>query len=114
MPMSGFLKIGVVAAAFVLAPAVSDAADTASAPIYRSAPPVLYDWTGFYVGAHIGAGWTDNNSGFVGGGQAGFNYQVGQWVLGVEGQLSGTSIKDSASAALIGPGIFGTASAQAS
>ena len=59
---------------------------------------VIYDWTGFYVGGHVGGGWTggDNGqSGFIGGGQVGFNYQVGQWVFGVEGQISATSIKES-------------------
>jgi outer membrane immunogenic protein len=118
MRMYRFLKISLVAAACVLAPVVAGAADTAPAPVYRGAPPILYDWTGFYVGAHIGGGWTggdNSDGGFLGGGQAGFNYQVGQWVLGVEGQLSGTTIKESASATFFVPGlVVGSAGAEVS
>ncbi len=79
-------------------------------------PPPMYNWTGFYIGAHIGGAWADrnghdrfdtvnenncfwggcfedggfgrNNSNFIAGGQLGFNYQVNQWVWGVEGQIS--------------------------
>jgi len=32
-------------------------------------------------------------NGFLGGGQVGFNYQVGQFVFGVEGDFTGTGIK---------------------
>jgi outer membrane immunogenic protein len=85
------------------------AADIAR-PIYKAPPagalPVTYDWTGFYVGGHVGYGWakkdwqdsfglfnlsTDPN-GFLGGGQVGFNYQIGQFVLGAEGDFSWTGI----------------------
>lgn len=71
------------------------------------APPLVYNWTGFYIGAHIGGGWSSKDwtdctfnicdpvlaastdpSGFLGGFQAGFNYQIAQWVFGVEGQWS--------------------------
>ena len=34
-------------------------------------------------------------SGVLGGGQAGFNYQTGSWVLGIEGSLAGTDVDDS-------------------
>src|SRR5207253_5189332 len=79
-------------------------------PVYKAPPagalPVTYDWTGFYVGGHVGYGWakkdwqdsfglfnlsTDPN-GFLGGGQVGFNYQIGQFVLGAEGDFSWTGI----------------------
>jgi outer membrane immunogenic protein len=81
------------------------------------AAPAMYNWTGFYIGAHIGGAWADrnghdrfngestcfweggfcfddnngfgrNDGRFIIGGQVGFNYQVGQWVWGVEGQIS--------------------------
>jgi outer membrane immunogenic protein len=84
------------------------------------AAPVMYNWTGFYIGGHIGGAWANldghdrfngdrcfalddtvgcfddngfgrNNGRFIGGGQIGFNYQVGQWVWGVEGQISAIS-----------------------
>ena len=62
-------------------------------------------------------GWSDGDSGgssgFIGGGQAGFNYQINQWVLGVEGDFAGTTIKDSVSATIVGPGAVITGNAEA-
>jgi opacity protein-like surface antigen len=70
------------------------------APINKTpiaAPP--YNWSGFYVGANFGAGWTngslnipDNNfyggiTEFIGGVQAGYNFQAGHFLLGVEGDF---------------------------
>jgi outer membrane immunogenic protein len=71
----------------------------AAAPV---AVAPIYNWTGFYIGAHVGYGWADKEwtfigsglstshqpDGFLGGGQIGFNWQTGALVLGVEGQLS--------------------------
>jgi outer membrane immunogenic protein len=66
-----------------------------------------YNWTGFYVGGNLGVAWdtsalTDDffganfgtsSSGFVGGGQIGYNWQISpQFVVGVEWMLDGTSI----------------------
>ena len=68
------------------------------APVYKApiaAPP--YNWSGVYVGANFGAGWTNGSlnipgnsfyggiSEFIGGGQAGYNFQDGHLLLGVEG-----------------------------
>src|SRR3954454_14197251 len=67
------------------------------APVY-AAP--IYNWTGFYIGGHIGGAFNgDNNFGglansnndgrFLGGVQGGADYQFApNWVLGVEGQYS--------------------------
>jgi outer membrane immunogenic protein len=52
----------------------------------------LYNWTGFYVGGHLGAGFRDGSdpfgnadyTHFVGGGQIGADYQFGSsWVIGI-------------------------------
>lgn len=111
--MHTFIKIGLVAAALVVAPVVAEAADPGR-PVYRGPVP-YYDWSGFYIGAHVGFASTDGESGFLGGGQAGFNYQVGQWVLGVEGQISATSIEESVSVTVFDPEIgFATGRAKAS
>ena len=92
--MNKFLTVGCVAAVLGATPVAAQAADAAR-PIYRTPAGVVYDWTGFYLGGHVGFISTDNKSGAIGGGQAGFNYQFGQWVFGVEGQMSATSIKES-------------------
>lgn len=91
---------------------IASAADI-QRPVYKAPPagvmPVAYDWTGFYVGGHVGYGWADKSwqdgfglfgisqraNGFLGGGQAGFNYQVGQFVFGVEGDMSWSGMKGS-------------------
>src|SRR5262245_45572976 len=102
--MYRFLKISLVAAALA-APAVAQAADPRP-PVYRAPAAVpYYDWSGFYLGAHVGFGTTDGDSGVVGGGQVGFNYQVGQWVFGVEGTFSGTNIGESARIVVPGVGV---------
>ena len=78
----------------------------AKAPIYKAprAPPV-YTWAGFYVGAYVGADWGSTTltflddgdataprfAGFLSGGEVGYNYQVGRWVFGLEGDLAWTN-----------------------
>jgi outer membrane immunogenic protein len=117
----GLIKLGLTAVMLTSASAASEAADVLAGPAYPPPqPPIpfVYNWTGFYAGAHAGVGWSDDdsggNAGFVGGGQVGFNYQINQWVLGVEGDLAGTTIKDSVSTAVVGPGAVLTGNAEAS
>jgi len=95
------IKLGLAAAMVVSASVVSDAADAPRAPAYRPPPPPLfYNWTGVYIGVHAGGGWADlgvgdNGSGFIGGGQVGYNYQINpQWVVGLEAEVSGSGIKN--------------------
>jgi len=73
----------------------------APAPVVAAVP--VFTWTGFYVGVNAGYGWgTDNErvfipgvglvgggneGGFVGGAQAGYNYQIGSFVVGLEGDI---------------------------
>jgi len=72
---------------------------------YAVAP--IMNWTGFYIGGNVGGAWSevdwsnisltgerfDNSaSGFIGGGQIGYNQQVGNIVLGVEATLSGADL----------------------
>jgi outer membrane immunogenic protein len=64
------------------------------APAY-TAPAVVYNWTGFYIGGHVGGAFAGNNSlqssdaRFLGGVQGGFDYQFApNWVVGAEAQYS--------------------------
>jgi opacity protein-like surface antigen len=87
-------------------PAVSGGA-LAKAPIYKApAAPTAYNWNGLYIGAYLGADWGhttwsfgDGSSidphfaGLLGGGEIGYNYQVGKWVFGVEGDAGWTNAR---------------------
>src|SRR3979411_353234 len=64
------------------------------APAY-TAPEVVYNWTGFYIGGHVGGAFSGGNSlegsggRFMGGVQGGFDYQFAtNWVIGAEAQYS--------------------------
>jgi outer membrane immunogenic protein len=81
----------------------ADLARPAPQPYYKA--PVMvpaYSWTGFYAGVNGGGEWGSsswsptgnfNTSGGLIGGTLGYNYQMGQAVFGVEGDVdwSGTS-----------------------
>jgi outer membrane immunogenic protein len=88
------------AAALVAFAAPAAAADIAPRP-YTKAPPAptvpatIYNWTGFYIGGHIGGAFAGNNSlegnggRFLGGAQGGFDYQFApNWVTGIEAEYS--------------------------
>src|SRR5260370_29051542 len=80
------------------------AADLAARPYTKAAPYVaqpIYNWTGFYIGGHLGGAFSSNNNfnglttgnnnngRFLGGVQVGADYQFApNWVLGIEGQYS--------------------------
>ena len=69
-------------------------------PYTVNQPLNAYSWAGPYLGGNLGYGWgsVDNNptkpSGFVGGVQAGYNWQTGPWVFGVEGDIQATGADD--------------------
>jgi outer membrane immunogenic protein len=93
--MNKFLTIGCVAAVLAATPVAAQAADVVR-PAYRTAIGPIYNWNGLYAGAHIGGVDADGlDSGFLGGGQIGYNYQVGQWVFGAEWDMSATSASKS-------------------
>src|SRR4029453_3833124 len=89
--------LGAAALAAMAAPAF--AADMQPRPYTKepayTAPQVVYNWTGFYVGGHVGGAFAGDNSlqgsdaRFLGGVQGGFDYQFApNWVMGVEAQYS--------------------------
>jgi outer membrane immunogenic protein len=77
--------------------------------------PLMYNWTGCYIGGNVGGGWSridttrvsqdnvglspanygrETDNGFIGGGQAGCDFQVGSnLVIGVQGQFDFGDIK---------------------
>ena len=77
-------------------------------------PPPVFAWDGFYLGGQIGGGWARDNvsssspvtlpiigdgsvsdSGIIGGAHAGYNWQFGHLVYGLEGDFEGTNLSKS-------------------
>jgi outer membrane immunogenic protein len=109
-------------AAAVLAIGAQARAADLPAPTLPPPVAAIYNWTGFYVGANGGWGdgisnWTNNCpgcqsfstggggsplgggetgsfsvSGYLAGGTLGFNYQIGPWVYGIEGDFDWTHL----------------------
>jgi outer membrane immunogenic protein len=107
------LLLASVAAAALSAPAFAADLPARSAPPAFTAPvPIAFSWTGFYAGLDAGYGWNESSwrnvgapvfanfntdgDGFVGGGHIGYNYQINQFVVGLEGMINFTDIRGSA------------------
>src|ERR1700728_5481269 len=97
--MKNFLA-GCVAVGVIVTAQCAAAADLSVAPLYKAPPSEVsqaYNWTGFYLGINGGGGWGDSHwqgvghFGLPGGGQvggtAGYNWQIGQAVVGLEGDM---------------------------
>ena len=117
-------RFGCATLAAVAVVGFASVASAADMPTKAPAPavvvPIAYNWTGFYVGGQVGGGWassttTDvdgtlafppgyvhpaiNYSGVLGGGYAGFNYQINQFIIGIDGDYSWADLTGSASEA---------------
>lgn len=109
------MKIRILETAGVLALGVSSA--LAGEPATADDPYASPNWSGFYVGGNLGGSWGDvgqsqiakidgtlitphNNfgsgagEGFAGGAQLGYDYQMGRWVLGVQGAYDSVDIQE--------------------
>lgn len=87
----------------------------ATSPLYSSTSAV--DWNGFYAGVNGGYLWgtttnspaivnsNNNSSGWTAGGQAGFNMDMGGFVIGAEGDLQWANLGYT-EPALVTPGTF--------
>lgn len=100
---------GAVALAITAGIASASAADLPRAyPMPAKAPAYItpaYYWTGFYVGVNGGGGWGTsdysaplasgnfNTSGGLVGGTLGYNWQAGQMVLGLEGDIDWSNLR---------------------
>ena len=121
--MKRFAFAGLVFCVLFSALRMTEAADlqVAKAPPFVSPP---FSWTGFYIGGNVGAGFgttetsvdvgpaltavtgtavaataplvSETFNGFVGGIQAGYNWQAGVFVLGVEGDLDAAGLQGNA------------------
>jgi outer membrane immunogenic protein len=98
-----------IAALVVLAASFSAQAADIPRPVYKGIRPVTvayYNWTGFYMGINGGYGFGTSNwdapplslspKGGLYGVTLGYNYQIGSWVWGVEGDYDWSSVKESA------------------
>src|SRR5215471_20716323 len=79
---------------------VINAAAAADLPVKAPvrAPPVLYNWSGLYLGANVGGAWSNRSiagtalgdpfsTALIGGFQLGYNLQAGHFLAGVEGDF---------------------------
>jgi outer membrane immunogenic protein len=119
------LLLGIVAAGTMGQIVAASNASAADLPMMTKAPVLApyYDWSGFYVGGEVGGGWSRsqktvvdgtpafpaglvfnplNASGILGGGYAGYNYQVNRaLIIGIDGDYSGADL--TGSEATVGP-----------
>jgi outer membrane immunogenic protein len=127
----GLLAATALATAAVSTASAADLPAAPPAPIYAPAP--VFTWTGFYVGGNLGWGWRDddnetvvlsgpgipaglvgtlnfdngNDGNFLGGGQIGYNYQIGSFVIGAEADIQGINTDDNDAVFFPGPGMAG-------
>jgi len=88
-------------------------AQAADMPVKAAPQTAAANWAGWYIGANLGAAWQSSkvvsayangisfspgsysssptNTGFIGGGQIGYNWQRGNLVYGLEADISGLS-----------------------
>jgi outer membrane immunogenic protein len=92
--------VALIAAGWTVSAQAADLPYGSRAPYTVNQPLNAYSWAGPYLGANLGYAWgsVDNNStkptGVAGGVQAGYNWQSGALVFGVEGDLQASGADD--------------------
>jgi len=107
-------------ASLILMAGAAAAADLPPPPLAPVPVPELPLWTGFYVGANLGGAFGNSRTSFnlaglqppsfdtelrgvIGGAQAGYNWQSGPLVLGLEADIDATSLSGDRTAPCIAP-----------
>lgn len=107
------VTLSLLAAAGLVLGAQSASAADLGRPVYKAPAPAVvaaYNWSGFYIGGHLGGAWSSEEArdpvagltgvtdpdGFIGGVQAGYNWQADRWVFGIEGDWSWSGADGSA------------------
>jgi outer membrane immunogenic protein len=99
------LLVALIAAVSAMATQVFAADMPTKAPVYQAPVVIPYNWTGFYVGGHVGYLWGRTRveedgevtepgaptDGVIGGVLAGYNWQNGPLVLGLDGDFGWTN-----------------------
>jgi outer membrane immunogenic protein len=123
------LLLATTALAAVAIASQASAADLGTAaPAYTKAPVYapVNNWSGWYIGGNVGYGWGNgdtslaestaiigfanqsfgnHSNGVIGGGQIGYNWQVGSLVTGLEADIQGSGIRGTSNSRLTS--IFG-------
>src|SRR6478672_7010150 len=94
--------LAMTVAAMTAAAGTAGAADLprGNAPYYAPPPVTVYNWSGFYAGLNLGYQWGHvtntgiDPAGIAGGGQLGYNWQMGQFVFGVETDIQASAADD--------------------
>jgi outer membrane immunogenic protein len=96
--MRRILLASIAIAVFAAATTTATGADLLTRPAPVQVPTYAspyYNWTGLYLGINGGGGWgaSELRGGLVGG-TAGFNWQFGPWVFGLEGDADWSSVNN--------------------
>jgi outer membrane immunogenic protein len=119
---------GAAIVAFALAGVTAASAADLPARTYTKAPVYVdpgFNWSGFYVGGNVGYSWgrsrnsetlsqlnsgvglatatgTNNVDGVIGGGQFGYNWQMANWLFGLETDIQGSGERGSSTFTCVG------------
>jgi outer membrane immunogenic protein len=114
--MSRFIwrAVALIALGWAVSAQAADLPYGSHAPYTVNQPLNAYSWAGPYLGGNLGYTWgsVDNSltkpTGLEGGAQAGYNWQSGPWVFGVEGDIEATGAADTFAAWKFSNPWFGT------
>jgi len=119
------LFLASVALAALIGASPAAAADLGAPPPIVTAPVMapVFTWTRFYIGGNIGGAWAQHNwsdslfglnfnngtsnAFFIGGGQVGGNYQINNFVIGLEGTFDWAANNNNNTNGIVVPALGG-------